>query len=201
MITIMVPVKFQLPQPFDQLADSASRHQTYLPRQHVFEQGQPPTALYFVTKGEVILLRHTEAGEKVTLHRATAGDMIAEASLFSSNYHCDCVAVTNATLIAINKTRVLSMLTQDPKFATALVERLAGQVQRYRRRIELHAIKRAEDRVMAGLLDGWLTGSIAQFAGDLSLTHEATYRALAALVRQGRLQKTGRGRYAVAIKS
>ena len=85
----------------------------------------------------------------------------------------------------------------DNAFALALVARLSGQVQGYRRRLELMAIRSAPERVFAGLADGRLTGSVIDFAADLGLTHEAVYRALAELVRAGRVERPARGVYRV----
>ena len=38
---------------------------------------------------------------------------------------------------------------------------------------------------------------IKQFAAEIGLTHEATYRALAKLVKDGRIEKAGRGQYSM----
>lgn len=163
----------------------------------LFRQGENPFALFYVQVGAVSLIRHTEAGRKVTLFRARAGDTLAEASLFSDRYHCDCVAERSSTMLAFDKQALLRQMAADPTFSMALVRRMSGQVQTYRRKLELQAIGSARDRVLAGLADGWLSGSVMDFASELGLTHETTYRALAALVRDGCARKTGRGRYCV----
>ena len=189
--------KFTLPPPFDRLPASELRHVSFPESRLVFQQGATPYELFFVTEGAVILERHTEAGQKVVLHRATAGDLIAEASLFSDSYHCDCMAQANTGLATLNKSAVLKCMAEDTTFAMLLLKRLARQVQRYRRQLELRSVFPASDRVMAGILDGWLNGTVLAFANDLGLSHEATYRALATLVAQGRLHKVGRGKYVV----
>ena len=161
----------------------------------LFRQGERPFAVFLVRSGVVSLIRHTEAGRKVPLFRAKPGDTLAEASIFSDAYHCDCIAERDCVLMAFDKQAILHAMSCDPGFSVALVRRLAGQVQSYRRRLELLAIGSAKERVLAGLSDGWLAGSVIAFSGDLGLTHEATYRALAELVKEGRARKTGRGRY------
>lgn len=188
-----------LPDPFCRLPARDVKLSRFSTAQTVFHQGAAPEALFFVGKGEVNLVRHTQAGQAVVLHRATSGEIIAEASLFSKTYHCDCVAQRDSELVAIGKAAVLTSMASDTRFAAALVERMAGQIQRYRRRLELQSIGSAEERVLAGLSDGWLTSSVMQFSGDLGLSHEATYRALAALVTRGVVQKTGRGRYQMPV--
>ncbi len=198
MISIIMK-NFSLPPPFDRLPACEMRHLSFPDSRLVFQQGAKPLALFFVTQGAVILERHTEAGQKVVLHRATAGDLIAEASLFSDSYHCDCMARANTCLVALNKSAVLKRMAEDTTFAMSLLKRLARQVQRYRRQLELRSVFPASDRVMAGILDGWLNGTVIAFANDLGLSHEATYRALAKLVDQGKLCKVGRGKYAVPL--
>jgi CRP-like cAMP-binding protein len=198
MILIIMPKNIDLPDPFDALPAGAVKRRRFRQNQLVFHQGSLPDALYFVRAGNVMLLRHSEAGQPVVLHRANAGEFIAEASLFSSMYHCDCVAISDADLVAIRKSAVLDLMARDANFAAALVQRLAGQVQGYRRQLELRSIRSAPDRVLAGVADGWLNASVMQFSSDMGLTHEATYRSLAGLVRAGKLCKTGRGKYEIA---
>jgi hypothetical protein len=97
----------------------------------------------------------------------------------------------------ISKAAVLERMRTDQDFAVAISARFAGQIQDYRRRIEITAIRNASDRVFAAVADGLLSRDIKSFAGLIGLSHEATYRALAALTQQGRLIKTGRGTYAL----
>jgi len=199
---ILITMKYSpLPAPFDLLPFSKVEEITVSATQRVFHQGAKPYALFVVASGAVILERHTEAGQKVILHRATAGDVIAEASLFSEAYHCDCMALQGSTLISLDKSEILGRMASDPEFSMALVKKMSRQVQRYRRQLELRSILSARDRVLAGFLDGWLTGNVMQFASDLGLSHEATYRALADLVALGTLHKTGRGKYEISITS
>lgn len=163
----------------------------------LFRQSDPPSFLYFLRAGHVQLRRHTEAGEAIIIHNAHGGQTFAEASLFSSNYHCDAVACETSELVAMNKVRILKTMRQNSLFAFALSARFATEMQAQRRKLELVSIKSAPQRVFAAIADGMLTGSVTTFAAEIGLTHEATYRALTQLTRQGALVKTGRGRYEV----
>ena len=49
--------------------------------------------------------------------------------------------------------------------------------------------------LFAGLVAGLHVGQVIDFAATISLTHEATYRALRKLVKQGRVEKPQRGIY------
>lgn len=190
-----MPDTIDIPAPFDSLPASARQTQRLDAGVALFRQGDASRAIFFLHAGAVEMSRHTEAGQKLTLFRAGPGDTLAEPALFSRAYHCDAIAVEAARVSRIDRSAVLGLVRAEPAFALALVERLSGQVQGYRRRLELMAIRSAPERVLAGLADGRLTGSVIDFAAELGLTHEAVYRALAALVRDERVDHPARGVY------
>jgi CRP/FNR family transcriptional regulator, dissimilatory nitrate respiration regulator len=47
-----------------------------------FLTGEPVRSMFLVTEGEVDLVRHTETGFRVLLHRAGPGSVLAEASAY-----------------------------------------------------------------------------------------------------------------------
>lgn len=154
--------------------------------------------MFWVEQGQIDLVRFTEAGTEVILHRAELGQTFAEASLFSDRYHCSAVAGSNSRVAMIDKAAVVAAMRTDPDFSLKLLARMAGQVQGYRRRLELMAIRSAEDRVLAALSDGVHKGTIIAFAAQIGLTHEVTYRMLSRLAADGRIVKLGRGNYRLA---
>lgn len=141
------------------------------------------------------LLRYTEMGEVIPIHRAFSGECFAEASLFSQAYHCDALAKCDCELARIDRHQTLKLMDADPLFARHVSAYLAQQVQDYRRILELRSIRSAEERVLAAIAEGWMKGNIMSFAGQIGLTHEAAYRALSALVKTGQLVKPRRGQY------
>ncbi len=190
-----------IPPPFDTLPGAARRAVTLDRGAALFRQGDASSAIFFLHTGAIDMIRHTEAGQKVTLFRARAGDTLAEPALFSEVYHCDAVAELPSRVSRFDRGAVLDLIRADNAFALALVARLSGQVQGYRRRLELMAIRSAPERVFAGLADGRLTGSVIDFAAELGLTHEAVYRALSELVRAGRVERPARGAYRVKTRA
>lgn len=195
MISITMENNATLPSPFDRLPKTATGIRVLSAGQVLFRQGDYPKELFFVGSGGVDLIRHTKAGRRVIVFRARTGDTLAEASLFSDQYHCDGIAVSDSSIITVNNQAVLQQMAVDPAFSAALVQRSSGQIQGYRRKLEFLAIGSAKERVLAGLSDGWLTGTVLEFASELGLSHEATYRALKELVQDGHAQKLGRGQY------
>lgn len=188
-----------LPKPFDALPPDFLIEKSISENDIVFRLGDRSGGIFYLLEGEVQLSRYTDSGDAVTIHRAFSGQSFAEASLFSDVYHCDAIAIKDCWLVKIHRQKLLRYFQSDTAFAMEFTAHLAHQVQDYRRILELRAIRRAEDRVYAGIAEGWLQSSILLFAGQLGLSHEATYRALASLTKCGRLVKTGRGKYQVAI--
>jgi CRP-like cAMP-binding protein len=191
-------VIIMLPEPFDILPASSLRRTRVAKGQSIFRQNDVSLGPLFLIDGEVQLIRHTENGNRVVLHRAHANETFAEASLFSDSYHCDALVLRDAELFEIDKSTLLGILGSNPDFALAMVKHLARQIQGYRRQLELLAIKSAPDRVFAALCDHGQRGSVMSLAGEVGLTHEATYRALSDLVARNLVIRQARGRYCVA---
>jgi CRP/FNR family transcriptional regulator, dissimilatory nitrate respiration regulator len=160
-----------------------------------FRQDDVSKGPYYLARGSVALVRHTETGHQVVVHRAREGETLAEASLFSPHYHCDCLALQDSDLLRLDKNTILQQIKQNPDFAMLLLQRFSGQVQAHRRQLEILAIKGAEDRVLAALAEFGQSGSVMGFASTIGLSHESTYRALSALVRRGLVKRFARGKY------
>lgn len=150
--------------------------------------------LYIALTGRVHLERVGPNGERFVIHRAKAGTSFAEASIFSEHYHCDALVIEAGDFIRIEKTAVLGAF-EDVEFARAYGRHAARQIQAQRQLLEIVGIRGAEERVMAGLVAGLLDGQVVDFAALLRLSHEATYRALRALVEAGRVTNPSRGIY------
>lgn len=164
----------------------------------LFRQNQATSGLYRVLRGCVTLQRTSLGGDVLTLHRAVAGGYFAEASLFSDHYHCDAICTQSGQVQKIAKDGITAMMRADPDFAQSFSRLLAAQVQHYRARIEILAIRGAKERVFAAVQAGYFDASVVELASRINLTHEACYRALRALCKEGRMARTGRGRYALA---
>jgi CRP-like cAMP-binding protein len=154
--------------------------------------------------GTVRLVRVDLSGREAVLHIASAGETMAEASLFSATYHCDAIATTDALVRLYPKSIVLAELERNPKSARAFAAMLAHQVMALRTRLELRNIHSARDRVRHYLTlntgaDGRtvkLDGSLKGIASELGLTHEALYRTLAQMAANGEIN---RGEGAITI--
>lgn len=183
--------------PFSQLPKNACRTFNMLKGDVLFRQDQPTSGLYRVVSGCVTLQRTGLDGGTLTLHRAVSGGYFAEASVFSMTYHCDAICTDSGSVVKIAKADVVSMMPSNPAFSEDFTRLLAQQVQQYRAHIELLAIPLAKDRILAAFQAGYFNGTVTELATRINLTHEACYRALRALCDDGRMIRTGRGRYSL----
>ena len=82
--------------------------------QVLFRTGQRTIGLFEVISGSVRLVRVDRAGREAVLHLATAGETLAEASLFAAAYHCDAIATTDAVVRLYPKAIVLAEFEVSP---------------------------------------------------------------------------------------
>ncbi len=166
--------------------------------QSLFRMGTRTAGLYEVVRGKIRLVRIDASGRESILYSAVAGNVIAEASLFSPVYHCDALASVSSVVRLYPKAAILAEFQRDPKAAQAFMSVLAREIMRLRTRLELSNIHSARDRVrhylgLNAAADGRivLPGTIKELAADLGLSHEALYRTLAAMQRDGEIERAG----------
>ena len=165
----------------------------------LFRLGDKATGFYEVVSGRVRLVRVDRVGRETVLHVAGPAETLAEDSLFSGQYHCDAVANTDATVRVYPKRQVVSVFEKDPKALKTFTAMLAHQVMNLRTRLQQRNIRSARERVRQFLAlnigpDGRtveLHGTLKDLAAEIGLTHEALYRALAALERAGEIKRGG----------
>ncbi len=155
---------------------------TVQPGEMVFERDDAVASVFLVQTGEVHLLRHQEDGKSFILQRAGAGNILAEASITTQNYHCGAEAVEPSTLAIFSKKSVQTLIAQNPDTARAFVAHLAREVRVSRLRAEIISLRRVSDR-----LDAWLAwndtglpekGRWHRVANDIGVSPEAFYREL-----------------------
>jgi CRP/FNR family transcriptional regulator, dissimilatory nitrate respiration regulator len=163
----------------------------------IFRQGDPATAIFLIETGRVRLARVLADGTPLTLYVARTGESFAEASLSAAHYHCDAIAETDATVLALPKADLLSALAADPVECLAMTLALAAQVRDLRAKLELRNIRSAKERVLAWLRlhasgnppSVSMQRSWSQIADELGLTREVVYRTLATLERRKRISR------------
>lgn len=165
--------------------------------QLVFKTGSPATAVFRVLEGEVHLVRHAPDGAAVVIHRAHAGDFFAEASLFSRRYHCDALSVRPSTCLRLPADALRQALQEDSSLALEWIAALSGNLRRQRSSLERMALKGTRARIVHYLVDRGDKGKLTldqpliEWARELGVSHEALYRTLAAMEREGGLTRDG----------
>lgn len=166
--------------------------------QLVFRTGEVPRWMFFVSEGEVLLERHGLQGQVVCLQRCHRG-FVGEASLTSSQYHCDGRVSVRSAMTRVPLALMREGLSDDPAFADRWIRMLSSEVRRLRLQNERLSMPKLEDRVLH-LLDtegksGYypLRGSIKGLSRQLGVSHEALYRCLSKLQASGRLHRSAEG--------
>lgn len=148
----------------------------------LFRSAAPVSEVFWVSTGQIHLIRHTMHGVKMVLQRARPGMVVAEASAYSENYHCDAIAATESNVLALPKPVFLSALASDTSLAAIWAATLARGVQAARVKSEIRSLPKVAER-----LDAWLgegnrlpeKGHWQDVANELGITREALYRELA----------------------
>jgi CRP-like cAMP-binding protein len=165
----------------------------------LFRQGEPTSAIFHILRGRLRMVRHLASGDRMTIHTGRTGELFAEGALFSDVYQCDAIAAEPTRVRACSKAEMLAVVGNSPATMLALLEQVTRLLHHARAMRELRNIRSAEDRVLHHLyLSASKDGAVVfdrpllEVAEDLGLTHEAYYRALAALARSGSIKRTGR---------
>ncbi|CTQ52918.1 Anaerobic regulatory protein [Roseibium album] len=165
------------------LVSQASNRFTLEKESNLFRQGDTVRSLFVIERGLIELTRHQLDGRPVVLQRAAAHMVVAEASLYSSTYHCDAIVCLEADIASISKSTVERLMRVDEKFSNMWSEYLAREVQSARSLIEILSRKTVSER-----LDGWLAwrdnesvtkGQWKNVAAQIGVSPEALYRELA----------------------
>lgn len=160
---------------------------------HLFHQGQKPEFMFYIVSGEAILSRTSSHGEPTILQRCKGG-FLSEASLLTDAYHCDAVATHSGHAITIPIQALREALT-DGNFSLKWVRLLSREIMRLRTQSERLGLKDIRSKLIhlietegnQGVLI--LQSDLKSLASEIGVTHEALYRAISAMEKEGALRK------------
>jgi CRP-like cAMP-binding protein len=184
---------------FSVLAGEAGICQTFSANEFLFRRGDETTGLYVVIHGSVKMMRMGPSGKDAALYVARSGDPLAEASIFSPIYHCDAIALTDASVRFYPKAALMRQFERNHRFAESYLAMLGRQLMIARTRFERVCLHSARERVLHFLtleVDAEthsveIPGTLKEFASELGLTHEAFYRTLAQMAKDGEIERDG----------
>lgn len=165
-----------------QLLAKAEHKQTLEQNAYLFHCSDKVEQVFIVEQGAVELIRPQRDGNPIILQRAGHMTILAEASVYSNNYHCDALAVTPAIVSTIPKSKFLSHLANDKDLSHLWSSHLAAEMQKARYRSEILSRKTVAER-----LDAWLDlhdntlppkGEWKSIAIQIGVSPEALYREL-----------------------
>jgi CRP-like cAMP-binding protein len=160
---------------------------------YLFHHGKKPEYMFFIVSGEAVLTRTSSHGEPTILQRCRGG-FISEASLLVDAYHCDAIATHNGQAITLPIKSLRDSLADD-KFSMKWVQLLSKEIMRLRTQSERLGLKDIRSKLIHlieaegknGVLI--LQSDFKSLASEIGVTHEALYRAIAALEKEGLLEK------------
>ncbi len=185
---------------FEELGITASGKRRLNKGETLFSIEEKVVAFYALESGRIRMSRNMADGKTVTFYVANPGQLFAEASLFSENYHCEAVAEERSTVTIYSKSDFLTALRKNENCAFHFMEHLAQQLQKQRAHVELMHIKSAPDRLLAYFhsklssreLELNIESTWKAVAAEINLTHEAVYRALSKLEKARVITRNGR---------
>ena len=162
----------------------------------LFHEGDPTFGIFRLIAGRIRLVRVTAEGTEVPMHTVRSGELFAEASLFSTHYHCDAIALVKSEVLLYPKAEVVRQLKTNEEKMWDFAAEMASRLQSLRTQMEIRQIRSATQRVLQSLqlranaVGCWSPeGTLKQYAEEIGLTHEALYRALARLEKEGRITR------------
>ncbi|MGQ9700463.1 MAG: Crp/Fnr family transcriptional regulator [Candidatus Bipolaricaulaceae bacterium] len=182
------------------------------PRDILYRQGDPSTAVFFIQSGAVKLSYPDPTGKRVSLAPRGAGDMFGELSLIgerSRNHLAE--ALEEGLVIQVHRDHFLGFVRQQPELLLTFLEVLGQRIRELEGLVQDLAFRDIESRLSRQLLhlssehgiktkNGILIGfrlthrDLAEMIGS---ARENTTMALNCLARQGLLDKR---RYQIVIK-
>jgi len=164
---------------FEALLARAAAPRQYAAGAHVFHREDAVRSFHLLVEGGVSLVRHQEDGGALVLHAMRGPHVIAEASLYSKTYHCDCICDSDCAVAALPATAARELLRRDASLAEEWSAYLARELQNARRHAEILTHGKVASR-----LDAWIgwhgplpeKGEWKALARQLSISPEALYR-------------------------
>ncbi|MCK5813171.1 MAG: Crp/Fnr family transcriptional regulator [Cocleimonas sp.] len=162
----------------------------------LFNQGDNVTQIYFIQTGKIKLIRNSSDGSLIVLHIGQQGESIAEASLFSNQYHCSAIVDSASEIFLINKQALILFLEENPKLMIELLTIFSCQIRGLRTLNEIKNIRSAKERVLIFIKMNVNENKefkpdlpLKDIAHKIGLAHETFYRTLKSLENSGHIHR------------
>lgn len=162
--------------------------------EQVFAMGAQPQWMFYVVHGEVALERSAAHGDSVILQRCRQG-FVSEASLMAEVYHCNAIALEETQLILLPVSRLRDALLADQSFAHRWMHTLNAEIMRLRTQCERLSLNSVQEKLVhliqtEGKQGRYaVTTGVKTLASQLGVSHEALYRTMTEMKKQGVLDR------------
>lgn len=159
------------------------RHDSLEQGQTLFRRKDPVLRMFRVEEGEIHLVRYQKSGQALTLQRANRQAVVADASLFAKEYHCDAMAQVDTVVSSVRVPEFKDFLRANSEASLSWMIHLGRTAQDARFRAEMISLRTVDERLSAWI--DWHQSDLPQkgqwrsLAEELGVSSEALYRTLA----------------------
>ena len=138
----------------NRVSESSQLHQLS-DGQSLFQQGDKVTSFYMVINGKIKLFRISPDGQEKIIEIVKAGEVFAEALMFTSkeNYPVCAAALSETIVISINSKKFLDMLWDSTATCLQLLGNMSVRLRKLVDEIDTLTLQSGTCRVAAYLLD------------------------------------------------
>ena len=136
----------------------------------IYHQGDRAESFYYLKKGRVRVYMTSPDGVEKTLSTATHGEILGEAAFFDKMPRVSSAsALTSTELVAINESKLVTLIKESPQLALELLEIQATRIRQLSTQIDAMTFLQADGRIAQLLLQ---SAHIEDGKQTVSLTHE-----------------------------
>ncbi len=135
------------------LADAGQETRNFKKKQMIYEQGQRPVALYFVSKGIVKVYRISDAGKELITTICKEGDFFGYTALLEeTTYKDNAEALEDSEVMLIPKTDFFNLINTDATISKKFIRLLSSNLAEKEEHLLQLAYNSVRKRVADGLL-------------------------------------------------
>ena len=125
----------------------------YRKGQHIFKQGDPSDAVFFIEKGKVKVTVFSAQGKEAVIAILEAGDFVGEASLRGQALRTASAAALSDSVVArVKKSTMVKTLREEPEFSEMFTAYLLGRTMRVEEDLVDQLFNSSEKRLARALL-------------------------------------------------
>ncbi len=134
----------------------------------IYHQGDAADCFYYLKSGRVKVIMTSPDGLEKTLSTASGGEILGEAAFFDKMPRISsALAMTDIEVTAINESKLLSLIRENPRLALELLKIQASRIRLLSGQIDSMVFMKADGRIARLLLQNMNAGD-----NTVTLTHE-----------------------------